>query len=376
MIYNTGNNRYFTFGIDKYITTIYKELSEPDNLYSVKIDGSDLEKEHIREWIDNIISIGAGDLTANTGPDSRPASLPPILKLLEGVDDIQEMHSRQQAGKIISYLHEVTLHINGDNSVHPDYHKQLLSPMRSEDDLSVGKVAEFINNCKGSENLGMVNLAGDIFSHPEFADFRQWIQQESTLPVTVIIGADSFFKNITTVGSMIADDILFTVLTEYPDDTRKITNIGNIKWIIPVRSERDYEKAARISDNYNIEKRPFFTGNNLDFFRRCVFVEEDDLRNAKLTKRDIFARQTLNSNFFGRLVVLPDGTVHANVNHPALGRIEDPLYDILYKEIITGTSWRMLRDRMPCRDCIYRWMCPPISNYELVLQKPDLCNLS
>ena len=79
---------------------------------------------------------------------------------------------------------------------------------------------------------------------------------------------------------------------------------------------------------------------------------------------------------FGKLTVMPDGTVYANVNASPLGTIDDSLYSLVYKEFMEGKSWFKVRDEAPCIDCVYQWLCPSPSNYEKVVGRPNLCHIT
>lgn len=67
--------------------------------------------------------------------------------------------------------------------------------------------------------------------------------------------------------------------------------------------------------------------------------------------------------------------VYANVNTPSLGTIDDSPYSIVYKEFTNGKSCFKLREQAPCNNCIYQWLCPTPSNYETVLELPNLCHV-
>ena len=84
----------------------------------------------------------------------------------------------------------------------------------------------------------------------------------------------------------------------------------------------------------------------------------------------------INKNDFGRLTVLPDDKIYANVNHAEIGVMgKDTIASVLYKEMTEGHSWLRIRDQKPCCDCIYQWLCPSPSNYELAIGKPNLCHV-
>ena len=46
------------------------------------------------------------------------------------------------------------------------------------------------------------------------------------------------------------------------------------------------------------------------------------------------------------------------------------------KEMMDNTAWRKVRDAAPCSRCVYQFICPPLSNYELAIGKSDLCTVN
>lgn len=84
----------------------------------------------------------------------------------------------------------------------------------------------------------------------------------------------------------------------------------------------------------------------------------------------------MNLYDFGKINIMSNGDVYANINNPRLGNIyENNIYDIVQYEINTGKSWFRVRNQVPCTDCIYQWLCPSPSDYEIVLERPNLCNV-
>jgi len=89
---------------------------------------------------------------------------------------------------------------------------------------------------------------------------------------------------------------------------------------------------------------------------------------------NIFAHQKLNTNFFGSLTIISSGDVYANINRPALGNIvNNSILELIKSELIINTAWRKIRDVEPCSNCIYQYLCPSPSNYEIILDKSNLC---
>ena len=146
-----------------------------------------------------------------------------------------------------------------------------------------------------------------------------------------------------------------------------------------IENEEQYGLMETMVKEFNIENYkilPVFTGKNLNFFEENVFVDKDALFYKTLSMREIFRNQKLNSNFFGSLTVLPDGTIKANMNAPTLGNIKsDSLMSMIFKEMVENTAWRKVRESQPCSECIYQYICPAPSNYEIAIGRPNLCHI-
>jgi len=90
----------------------------------------------------------------------------------------------------------------------------------------------------------------------------------------------------------------------------------------------------------------------------------------------LFTNQTINSHYFGKLIVSSNGDIYSNPNLPKIGIIKDSIYDIVFKSLRYKSSWMLLRQNVfPCNQCVYRLFCPPISNYEYNIGQNNLCTI-
>lgn len=97
---------------------------------------------------------------------------------------------------------------------------------------------------------------------------------------------------------------------------------------------------------------------------------------GQIEQRVVFAHQKMNTNFFGQIVLLPNGDVKANPNGKVLGNIHhDHISNMLEKELVGTDFWRKIRDQKPCVDCLFQFICPSPFNYETVIGRPNLCTV-
>jgi len=52
------------------------------------------------------------------------------------------------------------------------------------------------------------------------------------------------------------------------------------------------------------------------------------------------------------------------------------LVDMVSEELENGISWNRTRKSVaPCRGCIYQFLCPPVSSYEIFMQRFNFCDV-
>jgi uncharacterized protein len=207
----------------------------------------------------------------------------------------------------------------------------------------------------------------------QHSEFKYKNYNELNLPEEV----PSIFKS-----KKIHKEILITFplqRNETEDVIRKYQQIQNVKFHFFIEDEVQYRAVNEFIDRFDLENInivPIYTGKNDSFFTDNIFLEKEDIFSSIIDLRQIFRNQKLNSNDFGFLTVLPNGDVKANINREKLGNVyENPILELLYKELIENTAWRKIRNQGVCKSCLYQFLCPSPSNYEIVIGKPNLCHI-
>lgn len=93
--------------------------------------------------------------------------------------------------------------------------------------------------------------------------------------------------------------------------------------------------------------------------------------------KDIFRKHIINKDNFGKLFILSNGDIYANILHKKLGNIKtDSIYQIVKKEIEIGESWLRIRNQKTCCDCLYQYICPSPSDLDLMIGQLNLCTVN
>lgn len=148
---------------------------------------------------------------------------------------------------------------------------------------------------------------------------------------------------------------------------------------IKVVSESTYKNALSIMEENiknNIRIRPFYNGKNFKFLYDFVFLNNIDILNSKITKKDFIVRSLINPMFFGKIYLKNNGKICCNnSSEEHIGTLHDSPLNLSSK-CLKNSLWKKTRlNSNPCCKCIYRLLCPPISELELSMNKYDLCIL-
>ena len=378
LVYQSKKCRMFVFLLSEKLREICRHLLVLENLYTVELTEEELTNSNVRHFVDQLIEIEAGRLMLHSGLRKGTVSLMPVLKIHEEIEDFVLKHERGVGGKIIQHIHEPTFYINGSEYGNDRYYRQTIFPLKHDSILDMGKIIHFIRNSK-NPFLSNINLVGNIFSFPGFDELLHHIETFD-MPVTVCITASDVIANIEQIKNDLHNKTCFRILMDNKDKIEQvITFLNNAGTTFSVDfiifSEHDYLDIEQISKKVTGNFVPVYNGENNYFFESNVFIRQEEILACALSKRQIFIRQAFNIFHFGKLTVFSDGNVYADVNQNPLGTIDDTVYSIVYREFTEGKSWFRVRDFVPCNECIYQWLCPSPSNYEIAIGCPNLCHV-
>lgn len=120
---------------------------------------------------------------------------------------------------------------------------------------------------------------------------------------------------------------------------------------------------------------PFYTGENATFFEENVFITADDF-DSPVSLRKLYKHRLANDSFLGKILIDVDGRIYLSPNRPPVGSLGEGLGKAMDSIRGLGSLWFLTRERVePCRDCVYNRLCCPISDYELRMEKFNLCRL-
>jgi pseudo-rSAM protein len=192
LVYQSANQKSFKFDSVGEIANICNHLLIAENLYTIELTETDIEK--IGSWINSVMEINAGYLTQKNVNVKKPVSLKPIIKIQDNTKHYAWQHNRGIGGEIIRNLHELTFYINGSRHGDDDKYRQTVFPIKECDGLNINKILGFIDNAK-SYFLSYINVVGNIFTYSGF-DMLFAYMSESQKQFTINITLADFANNM------------------------------------------------------------------------------------------------------------------------------------------------------------------------------------
>lgn len=394
LVYNALNGKLTEYD-NPVIVDLIKELKSKKNLLVVELSADRLADPGILAFVKEMKTYFSGDIIDTSDSKGKPLQMMPQVKVQKDVEKLRGGAEGSIGEGIMKYLKEITLHINNSCLQNcffcRDGYKQFLVCTKNTGDgnreLAIEKIKQLFKETEGSL-LFRINISGgNIFAYSKFPELVG-ILNDMPRVKTYHVHYLNLPDRATELKSFQNDLSHVIIFIDLPVKERELEKAAalcaeaELHYVFNfiLQKEEDIETAQEIYSRSKIENasfKPFYNQENLDFFKNNVFVNKEALLQAKPGLKDLYSRTKVNPLNFGKLVVLSGGTIKANVNTGQIGELgKDSLYDVVLRELYEGNSWLNPRVKLsPCKSCNYSLLCSPISNYEYVLKRNNLCNI-
>ena len=357
LLYNTFDGSFIE-SKDIEIVKLLKETLLKENCGVVLLTAERYNLDNIRKFIMELRAKYMGDIIDIELSKSKPVQIMPFTSLV----NTQELFKKQNfptGKKILEYLSEISIYV--------DYNTNIM-------DLN-----SFL---KSLPNISTVNIIGNL---KDVANYKELLLVLDQFPSLKKITCN--YSNVISLQPEFVNNFSYSILINYPIDISKwnysrrllLNQSIPFECIFEVTSMDNYSQINKFIEEFGIEKhqlKPVYTGDNIDFFKENVFLTKDDILSTPLSISDFFINQSMNIFDFGKIAIMSNGDIYANVNYPILGNIHThSIYEIISKELEEGRSWLRIRNQAPCNTCLYQWFCPTPSNYEIAIGRPNLCHV-
>lgn len=389
VIYNTLNSTYIDCSLyGKTINTVLSILHNTNKTYCVGIYEYQLRDSQFTEFIKKIRNTFSGDIIKNIR-GIPPFISKPILRILHHPNNPKTKEYNLLGENALFHLHEVTFYLENQgfdlNPMYKDCYKQFLYPTYTEKQkLSHAKYLEIIEQLSICQ-IDKINIIPATIEKKELFSYLLSLSRQYSIKTQIILPYKKYNKE--DLKQLLTNpQFSIMIMVHLPVDYEELNsyinlfNEYNITWSLIASNKNDviFLSKNNLGKFTDVDYIPWYTGDNMDFFKEYIYNDFKDIIEQKNTKQHIFRKQILNDNLFGKLTIFPTGEVYSNVNFPTIGNIQDQkLSEIVYSEIENYFKpWFFTRDYVSCKNCVNKYLCPSISNYEIVANEYNMCYLN
>jgi pseudo-rSAM protein len=342
----------------KEVRKLLREMLQEENCGVVLLTNERYKQKDVNGFIRELRKKYMGDIIEVPLSKGKPVQLLPYFNFPDK-REIYKKHNFSSLKNVLENLSEINIHLDTT--------------------INVSKLIPFLQSIPGSPTF---NIIGNIGEVAEYNEILSYFDQHPS-PKNILCS----YKNVIALQPAFENNFSYRISVHFLIDMQRWNNSRQVllnqtlpvEYIFDVSSDNDCLQAEQLIDRFRIEKyrlNPVYTGGNIRFFEENVFLTKEEILSTSMSIKDFFVRQSMNLYDFGKINIMPNGDAYANLNHPLLGNVyTDNIYEIVHKEVEEGQSWLRIRNQAPCDDCVYQWLCPPPSNYEIAIGRPNLCHV-
>ena len=355
LLYNTLDGVIIESDKTKVIELLRETIKE-ENCGVVLLTGERYQQKEVNAFIGELREKYMGDIIDVSLSKGKPVQLLPYFNF----------PGRQVTGdqflmtdNILGMLSEISIHVDHTTDI--------------------VKLLPYLQSVPEDLTLNIVGNINDVDNRNELLSFFDRLSVKKNIVCSYI--------DVITLQPAYENNFSYIISVQFPIDIDQwnisLQILQNqtlpFEYSFGVSSLEDCRQVEQLVEQFGIEKyrlNPVYTGDNIRFFEDNVFLTKEDILSATISIKDFFTRQSLNIYDFGKIHIMPTGDMYANINRPILGNIStDSIYEIVHKELQEGKSWLRVRNQAPCNNCVYQWLCPSPSDYEIAIGRPNLCHL-
>ncbi len=365
LIFNMLDGSYY-FTNDVEIVSMFSNLLQNKNFLNV--EDAKLAPEKLNKVVLYLKKNYLGDVIA-TDDTHIPFYLPKSLKMINNHLTSDPMHN---LNRLVLYL---------DEDILPRYVKT--QDFIKNKQLSLNDVTLLVNKFKNS-TLSAIELYSSFVDNNDVANIVVFLSDFNTdIRIGLNTTIDNFEKAIDIKDNNKNLNISYHVFSDHLKE-KYFTNINtssDIEIVFLIESDSQLLYAQELIEKYNVINhriKPIYNNSNIDFFESSVYLDPEDFADNEIKRKEIYANQIINRNYFGNLYVFADGSVKTTIlDNKIIGRIDQDFVSILRSACQETSNWFLTRNKVePCRNCCFNELCPPISDYELQIGKYNLCNIN
>lgn len=389
LLFNTLDGEYIMRESDD-VADFITSLLSPSNCGVVLFKYYPNCSDELISFVNEIREKFMGDIISVNSSLKKPVQPLPNVHIKQELKKTKTFNSQLiQGTDVLQYLSEISIFLNTSCNKNCkycfDYRKQFLfcSKSKEENDDEINCLKNMIQFIGEYNFNGQINLFGG-----DFVWLLNNIEEVVSILSPIINKCKvycyySALKDVVSTNLFKKEQII--LLIDYPiqDDFLNYVKEQGIKYLnIVIKNKEEFiffeSKFETFQESTEIKYLPFYNGKNEDFFITNVFLNKDEILENPKDMQYIHQNMVLNMYSFGKLLIMSNGDIYSNINSTPIGNVQrDSLLKVIYNELTSPkSSWMKTRTKGKCKGCVFQYLCPPISNYEYVFKRFNICQIN
>lgn len=384
LFYDSESYKKCYFSLNDNIISISDKLLDISNLYSVAITSSDLQQEWIIEIIANKLAT-----VVESMPESRPIAIPPVLLFNNRAELANGNSSNFYDPYILEYINTVTIRLSGSCdkqcvNCSKMYKQVKCCTKEREGCLDINELQGIYEKIKSLKIEKLELIFTDMIDEAYTQTVLSIFSKLNCLKIIYInslnITSETYYFLKNYLGKYVLKIIFDCEEISHSNISHDIIRLATnaISDFIVTSNEHISFVNRLVSENniINYEINCIYDGENLEFLNSYYFLNQEDLQGLELKSSDINKNQVMNSSLWGQLIIDPDSTIRFNENDLDNKLITGSLNEFLQSNFVKPDfAWLRIRNTGKCVNCVYKYLCPPVSNVELFMNRISACSL-
>lgn len=394
LMYNTITGKFLSYVDNRSLIAFILELNRKENLYVLKVSHTFLKDNRLDAFINEIRDYFMGDLIDVSLSPKKPFILPPHFDIRENIEIRERRTYLNVSADSLFSIKELTFYIdnlceNNCNVCHTACNQFLWCTVGKDKDrhiLTPGDIEEIIEQVKGCPVKNINIIGGDLNRYPHLNELMN-VLSHGSFNVNYYFHLSHLRKRVSdkikVLNPRARINVLIECISQLPSDELTLLYLKELEpdgLIFLIQEKEDIVVTEQIVEYLkleNISVQSYFNGQNLDFFKKNVFIDRESLSENPLDLGAINARKFYNTMNFGKMYIMADKKIYSDINDTPLGTIGDiTIEKAVIIELTKHGNWlRARRDESPCCDCLLNTICPPLSNFEIISGVYNSCNI-
>lgn len=384
LFYDTLSKVHFSTSNLFISNIISRMLKNMESQYCTPIMENETKSIYFQEFVMKVKELYFGDIYEGIS-GKLPIAFAPIPNFYHhnlDADENANVHTIQQ----LKLLNEIRIYVNGecksDCQICNYSYKQVgcCNKDISQKPMDISQIKGILKKIEHSSVKRIIFSGGDILSYeyldeiidlyPEFSNRFVFEFHIRNLNCQFSKLEKFHNRNVQIIVSEITIQLdSLNQLIKYLEKNRLTSEI-----VYHIQSMDEIALIPQETKNINTIIKPIFNGDNIELFENQVYLALSDVLEIEHSLRDIHSKQFINLNAFGDLVISSSNEVFASDHKTTLGNLNNCSISEIIENALKN-NWSKTRIEAPCCDCVYQWLCPSPSDYELAIGKPNLCHI-